>query len=337
MAVSLQPPQQTPLGLSPDEMGSFAESYINSHRLNEGFMRPLEKIPNWQPGVQPSQQDLAMMGAHFQGLSAHPLHTGAVPKIDSAIFNQLSGGMSQQIAKDPMAGQVAKGIYQNTIGAFIEQAKANPLATAGEVLGVGALFVGAGALDVATMGLATPLLWTGFAMFALPTLLPATVSAVQNALYNPDDQNIAQLMIMVGTAALTLGSPVKAFRGISAQRALTAAQARQISILHQPGEVTNLVTRDRQGNLGQLLLPGDKFPILPQTVDELEREVANRKASGQPLDDEELINKYRTALQEHDILASRISSLNMGMEEVKAGEQPRGEKGQFRKRQDYLD
>jgi hypothetical protein len=333
----LQPPLQTPLGLSPDEMGSFAESYINSHRLNEGFMKPLEKIPNWQPGAQPSQQELAMMGAHFQGLTTHPLQTGAAPKIDSAIFNQLSGGMSEQISKDPLATQVAKGIYQNTVGAFIEQAKANPLATAAEVIGIGALFVGAGALDAATFGLATPLLWTGFAMFALPTLLPATTSAVQNALYAPTDQNIAQLMIMVGTAALTLGSPVKAFRGIGAQRALTAAQMRQVAFLHQPGEVTNLVTRDRQGNLGQFLLPGDRFPVLPQTVDQLEQEVARRKAAGDPLDDEELINKYRTSLQEHDILASRIADINMGMEDVKAGERPRGEGGKFRKRQDYLD
>lgn len=335
----LQPPLQTPLGLSPDQMGSFAESFINSRRLDEGFMQPLQKVPNWVPGtLQPNEQDLAMMGAHFQGLNSHPLQLGAPPKIlDSAIFNQLSGGQADQISRDPLAVQVAKGVYQNTVGAFIQQAQQNPLATVAEVVGVGALFIGAGALDAATFGLATPLLWTGFAMFALPSILPATTQAVQNALYAPTDQNIAQLMIMIGTAALTLGSPVKAFRGIGAQRSLMAAQARQIAFIHQPGEAVNLVTRDRQGNLGEFLLPSDKFPVLPQSVDELEQEVARRKEAGLPLDDEELINRYRTALQEHDILAGRIGSLKMDMGEVQAGARARDVSGKFRKRQDYLD
>src|SRR5438093_889525 len=302
-------------------------------------MRPLEKVPNWIPGtLQPNEQDLAMMGAHFQGLNSHPLQTGAIPKIlDSSVFNQLSGGIAEQISKDPMAAQVAKGIYQNTIGAFIQQAQQNPLATVAEVVGVGALFVGAGALDAATLGLATPLLWTGFAMFALPTLLPATTQAVQNALYAPTDQNIAQLMIVVGTAALTLGSPVRAFRGIGAQRSLMAAQARQVAFIHQPGEAVNLVTRNRQGTLGQFLLPEQKFPVVPQSLDELEKEVARRNEAGVPLDDEEMVNKYRTALQEHDILASRIGSLKMDMGEVQTGARPRGPGGKFLKRQDYLD
>jgi F0F1-type ATP synthase membrane subunit b/b' len=284
-------------------------------KLYAGYFGPLQSDPKWSPGTTTTDPVVAQqIAAQLSSLNNHPLQQGASPSKNSPLTNQASDGQAQN---DSVLG----GIWRNTFGAWIRQAQANPLAAAGEVLAGVALVAGAGALDVATGGLATPILWTGFAALALPHILPAFVSSAADAMHDPNDVNVSRFLINAGTAAITLGSPVKSFRGVGALRSMIESDSNAVRFMHQPGEAVQLVTKGQAGKKLPYLLPEDRFSVVPQTEAALEKEIANRKAAGQSIDqDPDMIERYRGALREHDILADQLTRLAPNMEEATSHE-----------------
>jgi hypothetical protein len=282
--------------------------------LFQGYLGPLSSNPSWKPGTTQTDPVVAQqIAAQLNSLNNHPLQNGASPSPYSPLTNSASDGQAQ----NPAMKDVLPQIWQNTFGAWINQAKANPLAAAGEILAGVALVAGAGALDAATGGLATPILWTGFAALALPHILPAFVGSAADAMHNPTDTNISRLLINTGTAAITLGSPVKSFRGVGALRSMLNEDADAVRFMHQPGEAVDLLTRNGAGRKIPYLLPGERYDVVPQTEAALEKEIAARKAAGKPIDqDPEMIDRFRTGLKEHDILAGQIGRIQPNMDEA---------------------
>jgi hypothetical protein len=299
---------QTPVdAMAQDALSNFAS-------LNGNYQAPLRSTAQYAPqgGGMPDDRSLAFISALFTPMGQHAINQDG-PNPTSPFFNQASDGRAQQIQQMPGWQRVAKGIWDNTMGGYIHTWQTNPEAAAVETLaGVGLIAATALAPELA------PVIWTGAALLAAPTILPATVSSLADAWHSPNDQTISQALINVGTAAITIGSPVKAFRGVSTARSIAEAQAGMVQRVASPGELARNVMgvsekAAQSGTLTDVRALVDptggveQYHLVPQTLDELEQEIARRSGGQAPIDvSGEDVERLRQLMNVHGQMGRRI-------------------------------
>lgn len=297
---------QTPVdAMAQDALGQFAQ-------LNNNYQAPLTSVPQFVAQGAPSEETLNFIGSLFGSLATHPI-TEDGPNPSSPFFNQASDGQSQQIQQMPGWERVAKGIWDNTLGGYIHTWQTNPKAAAAEtVIGLGLTAATIVAPELA------PIIWTGAALLAAPTILPGTVRSLADAWHNPNDQTITQALINVGTAAIAVGSPIKAFKGVSVARSIASQQAGLIQRVSGPGEAARQIMSvgekaAKPGTLTDVRALVDptggveQYDLVPQTLQELEAEIARRAGGQAPIDmNSEDVERLRQLMDVHGQQARRV-------------------------------
>lgn len=174
------------------------------------------------PTLQAIQQKLAAI----QG--THPVLTGGQPPHPQSVLARQQSAMSPlQIVG--AAGQAlwSQGVVQ-PVQDYIKTWQTNPLqALAETALGVGTIAAVIG-LEAATGGAATPVIFGAFAALAAPSI----VSTWAQEVASPTDGHLVQALVSTGAGVLSVGSPVRAFKGIQVARGLlenTIAARRDIA------------------------------------------------------------------------------------------------------------
>ncbi len=301
--------QQQLAGQSPvatataDALNSFAQ-------LNSNYQAPLTSTPVYQPTAAPSPETLGHIAQLMSYMDAHPINQDG-PHPDSPITNGLADGKAKQY--EGVQGFL-HGIWDNTMGAYIHTWQTNPQAA----LAMTAVGVGAMAATALAPELALPI-WAAYAVVSAPTILPQAISSIADAAHNPTDANVTQALINIGTAGITIGSPIKAFRGVGASRAILAEGARAVQTVDSPQRaasealsLSRLAAQpgERVRDVRDLVDPTvgmEQYEIVPQTVDRLEAEIAARQEGQAPISiDDPAVERLRQLLQTHGQLQRRV-------------------------------
>lgn len=108
----------------------------------------------------------------------------------------------------------------NPIQDYINTWKSNPEQALLETLGGVAVTAGLVGLEAITGGAATPFIFAGLAAMQAPNL----INSWSQEVLHPSDANMVQAMVSTGAAAIAVGSPVRAFKGVGVARNLLEAQ-----------------------------------------------------------------------------------------------------------------
>ena len=297
-------------GQSPIDFAT-QEALNNYAQLNNQYQAPLQSTPTYAPQSGPSPQQAQQIGDLMSLLAYHPVQS-AGPNPDSVFLNGASGGQAQQAQTGP--GAIAKGIWDNTLGGYIHLWQTNPEAAAAETL------VGAGAMALTAVApeLALPI-WAGFALMSAPHVLPQTLTSLADAWQDPNDVTVTKALINVGTAMITIGSPIKAFRGIGATRSILNDSARALHTADGPQQVADQVMAISK----KAAQPGEpvkdvrdlidptlgmrQYEVIPQFTDALEAEIAGRSEGQAPINvSDEVVERLRQLYQVHGQLQRRV-------------------------------
>jgi len=298
-----------------------AQALNNFAQIHNQYQAPLTSTPSYQPTASPSPEVLQQIG-QLMGSVQVP-----TPHPDSPLVNGASGGQAQQIKYSSDAGGVLRGIWDNTLGGYLHLWQTNPGAAAAET----AVGLAAGAATVFVPELALPV-WAGFALMSAPTILPRTVSSLAEAWQNPNDSTVTQALINLGTAGLTIGSPIKAFRGLGATRAIledgTKALQTQHTVAGAADEVLSISklasqAGERVGDVRELVDPTkgvEQYELVPQTLGELESEILARTDGRSPIEiGDDTVERLRQSLQLHGQLQRRVEEAAGGTSDEVAG------------------
>lgn len=285
------------------------ESLNNFAQVHSQYQAPLNSTPVYQPTASPDPQTLQQISEMMVLMDNHPINQ-AGPNPSSPITNGLADGQAKQYAG---AGGVLQGIWDNTMGAYIHTWQTNPEAA------LGMTAVGAAAMVATAIvpELALPV-WAGFALMSAPHIIPQTVASIADAAHDPTDAHVTAALINIGTAAISIGSPIKAFRGISAARAVinegTTALQTEHTMAGAADTVLSLSKRAAQpGDLKDardLVDPThgvEQYEVIPQTVDALEREITARQGGQSPISlDDAVVERLRSLMDVHGQLQRQV-------------------------------
>lgn len=173
--------------------------------------QPVATLPQVSdPTLQAIQQKLSAIQ------STTPLLQGSQPPHPSSVLAKQQAPMSPlQIVS--AAGQalwsqeVVKPVQD-----YIKTWQTNPLqALAETAVGVGTIAAIIG-LETVTAGAATPVIFGAFAAMAAPSIVQSWAQEVTN----PTDGHLVQALVSTGAGVLSVGSPVRAFKGIQTARTM---------------------------------------------------------------------------------------------------------------------
>jgi hypothetical protein len=299
------------------------EALNNFAQVHSQYQAPLNTTPVYRPTSGPDPQTLQQISELMVLMDNHPVNS-AGPNSNSPITNGLADGQAKRYAG---AGGVLQGIWDNTMGAYIHTWQTNPEAA----LGMTAVGVGAMAATVLMPELAIPV-WAGFALLSAPHILPQTVTSIADAAHNPTDANVTAALINIGTAAISIGSPIKAFRGIGAARAITNEGAAALQTQHtMAGAADTVLSLSRKAaQPGELKDARDlvdpyrgveQFEVIPQTVDQLEQEITARQAGQSPVNlDDPTVERLRSLLDVHGQLQRQVQEAKVDLPDEVATE-----------------
>jgi hypothetical protein len=176
--------------------------------------QPQLAVPQYgDPTLQAIQQKLRAAQASSLVLSeqAPPHPSSVLAKQQSAMSPlQILGAAGQTLWQQ----EVVKPV-QDFIRTWQQDPKQGLAETA---LGVGAI-AGIVGLETVTGGMATPVIFGAFAVMAAPSLVQSWSQEVMD----PNDGHLVQALVSTGAGVITVGSPVRAFKGIQTARGLLNA------------------------------------------------------------------------------------------------------------------
>src|SRR5262245_13521960 len=292
------------------------EALGNFAQIHSLYQTPLNSTPVYQPAGGPDPQTLQQISEMLVLMDNHPINQDG-PNPSSPITNGLADGRAKQYVG---AGGLLQGVWDNTVGAYIHTWQTNPEAA----LGMTAVGIGAMAATALAPELTIPI-WAGFALVSAPQILPQTIASVADAAHNPTDANVTMALVNIGPAAISIGSPIKAFRGLGAARSVVREGAAALHTQHtmagaadavlslskkaaQPGELKDV--RD----LVDPYRGVEQYEVIPQTVDELEQEITARQGGQSPVSlDDPTVERLRSLLDVHGQLQRQVQDAKVDL------------------------
>jgi len=183
-------------------------------------MRPYYAALGQQPqAVMPQVSDPTLQAIQ-QKLSAlqatTPLLQGAQPPHPSSVLAKQQAPMSPLQIVGAAGQQLWQQEVVNPVQDYIKTWQTNPgQALAETALGIGTIAAVVG-LEAVTGGAATPVIFAAFGAMAAPALVKSWAQEVTD----PTDGHLVQALVSTGSGVLSVGSPVRAFKGIQSARAL---------------------------------------------------------------------------------------------------------------------
>lgn len=134
---------------------------------------------------------------------------------------------------------------------YIETWKRDPTQGLLETIGGVAVTAGLVGLEAVTGGAATPFIFGALAALQAPNLIQSWGQEITN----PSDQHLVQAVVSTGSAAIAVGSPVRAFKGVGIARNLLESQINLRQGAITADRVAALLTGFREAGAG---IPGIK-------------------------------------------------------------------------------
>jgi hypothetical protein len=187
------------------------------------FMAALESqpqvaLPNYGDpvlaGIQ--QKLLAQQQSNPLLTNKQPINANSILAKTQATQAPMNVGQLLTTAGQQLWQQEVVNPVQDYINTWKRDPTQGLLETIGGVAVVGGLI----GLETLTAGAATPFIFGAMAALQAPDLIQSWGSEITN----PSDQNLVKAMVSTGSAALAVGSPVKAFKGMTVARNLLEAQ-----------------------------------------------------------------------------------------------------------------
>lgn len=272
-------------------------------------LQPYYGALSQQPQLQMPQYDDPTLQSIRDRLSAvqgaSPLLSGAAtPHPQSVIARQQSAMNPLQIAE--AAGQ---GLWQQEVVQpvqdYLRTWQTNPGQAVLETLGGAAVVGGIIGLEALTGGAATPFIFGAMAALAAPSIAHGWAQEVTD----PSDAHLVQALVSTGAGALSVGSPVRAFRGLATARSLletTLAARKDITTADQAaglliGRREALRTQVRTGVPLQ-----QQLQVFATDTDAL---VEQLRAAGANLDEpKDVASTYVAARRVQDGLRTRLQA-----------------------------
>jgi hypothetical protein len=320
--------QQQLAGQAPQQAAA-QEALNNFALMSYQYQAPLSATPTYQPSGKVDQNVLLMIGSLLSGLDNHPINTQG-PHPDSPVTNALADGQAKQYSG---VQGFLQGVWNGTVGQAIHQAQQNPLSLI-PMLGIG---IGAIALTAVAPELAVPL-WIGFGLLTAPHVLPQMFTSIADAAHNPTDSNVTQALINTAVAGLSIGLPFKAIKGVPAARGVLNEGMNLLQTRWSPQQAADDVLSisklaaqpgERVKDVRDLVDPTagiEQYDIVPQTVDELEREIQARAEGQAPIElDDATVERLRNVFHVHGQLQARVAEATPDMEAVDSGQTSLGD------------
>lgn len=182
--------------------------------------QPVATLPQISdPTLQAIQQKLGALQA------TTPLLQGAQPPHPSSVLAKQQAPM----APLQIVGAAGQALWQQEVVKpvqdYIKLWQTNPAQALAETALGAATIAAVIGLEAATGGAATPVIFGAFAAMAAPAVVQSWAQEVTD----PTDGHLVQALVSTGAGALSVGSPVRAFKGIQTARGLldTAMAARK--------------------------------------------------------------------------------------------------------------
>jgi len=183
-------------------------------------LQPYYQALGQQPQLVVPQYDDPTLAAIQQRLAAvqqaQPVLNGTAVAHPSSVLAKQQAPMSPL----QIVGAAGQALWQQEVVKpfqdYIDTWQRNPLqALAETALGVG-MIAGIVGLEAITGGAATPVIFGAFAALAAPSVIQAVAQEVQD----PTDAHLVQAIVSTGAGVLSVGSPVRAFKGVQTARSL---------------------------------------------------------------------------------------------------------------------
>lgn len=177
---------------------------------------------------------------------SNPLLNGSQQAQPTSRLAQAQSAMSpleliQSAGQGIWTQEIAKPIQD-----YIHTWQTNPGQAFLETLGGVAVTAGLVGLEAVTGGAATPFIFAGLAALQAPNL----INAYSQEILHPSDANLVQAMVSTGAGVLAVGSPIRAFKGLKTTRNLLESQIQARKDLSAPGDVADLLIRNRASGEG---------------------------------------------------------------------------------------
>jgi hypothetical protein len=259
-AGSIQPPANLLSTASPGQPTTPGVlSFANTPQAAPYYqMVPFLAALETQPQLSlPDLGDPALQGIQQKLIAqqkSNPLLSGKQAANPNSILAKAQATQRPMSVGDFLSA-AGQGIWQQEIVQpvqdYIQTWQRDPTMGLLETLGGVAMVGGIIGLEAITGGAATPFIFAGLAALQAPSL----IQAWGNEITNPSDQHLVQAMVSSGAAALAVGSPVRAFKGIKIARNLLEAQVNLRKDAIATDQVASLLTGFREAGTG---LPGIK-------------------------------------------------------------------------------
>jgi hypothetical protein len=192
-------------------------------------MQPYYSALGQQPqAVMPQVSDptLQAIQQKLQALQATtPLLQGAQPPHPQSVLAKQQAPMSPLQIVGAAGQQLWNQEVVKPVQDYIKTWQTNPMqALAETALGLGTIAAVVG-LEAVTGGAATPVIFAAFGAMAAPAMVQSWAQEVTD----PTDGHLVQALVSTGSGVLSVGSPVRAFKGIQVARGMldTAMAARK--------------------------------------------------------------------------------------------------------------
>lgn len=228
------------------------------------FLAALEQ----QPQISlPQYSDPALAGIQQRLIAqqqSNPLLSGAKTIAPQSVLAKTQAPMSVPELFSTAGQQLWQQEIVNPVQDYINTWKTDPKMGLLETLGGIAVTAGLIGLETVTAGAATPFIFGALAAMQAPSLIQSWGQEITN----PSDSHLVQAMVSSGAAAIAVGSPVRAFKGIKTARELLEAQVTLRKAAISSDQVANLLLGTRDTGKG---VPGIKTgAALTQQMDTLD-------------------------------------------------------------------
>lgn len=215
------------------------------------FMAALEQQPQI---TLPQYGDPALAGIQQKLLAQQQSNPALSGKQLVSPTSVLAKTQSPMSVGDFIAA-AGQGLWQENIVQpvqdYINTWKRDPTQGLLETIGGVAVTAGLIGLEAITAGGATPFIFGALAALQAPNLIQSWGQEITN----PSDQNLVRAVVSTGSAAIAVGSPVRAFKGMGVARNLLEAQINLRQDAVTADRVAALITGVREAGAG---IPGIK-------------------------------------------------------------------------------
>lgn len=262
-----------------------------------------------QPQLQMPQYDDPTLQSIRDRLAAvqqsSPLLSGAAtPHPQSVIARQQSRMSPGQIVE--AAGQ---GLWQQEVVQpvqdYLRTWQTNPGQAVLETLGGAAVVGGIIGLEALTGGAATPFIFGAMAALAAPSIAQGWAQEVMD----PSDAHLVQALVSTGAGALSVGSPVRAFRGMASARSLLEGALAARKDITTTDQAAGLLIGRREGLRGQVRTGVPLQQQLQVFATDTDALVDQLRAAGANLDEpKDTASVFVAARRVQDSLRTRLQA-----------------------------